>query len=71
MSIAMQFEALIANKKLETKLAAVQDLGKFQDQYNRMVVDGLIKKKEYNLAPVNVLGAAIPGQTTYRVTIGS
>lgn len=69
MNIATQFESLTANKDLAEKLAVVQDLKQFQDQYKRMVVDGLIQKKEYNLAPVNVLGAAIPGQTTYRFTI--
>ncbi|MHB1403431.1 MAG: hypothetical protein ACYCWB_13625 [Thiobacillus sp.] len=69
MSIAQEFEMLVTDKDLAEKLAAVQDLKQFQDQYTRMIADGLIQKKEYNLAPVNVLGVAIPGQTTYRVSI--
>ncbi len=71
MSLATQFELLTANKDIATQLSAVQDLKPFQDEYNRMIVSGLIQKKPYSLAPVDALGAAIPGQTTYQVTIGS
>ena len=68
MTLTAGIELLTKNKELEGKCAAVQDLRKFQEQYNRMVADGIVQKRPYSLAPVNVLGAAIPGQTRYRVT---
>lgn len=70
MSITAEFERLIADNDLKEKLAVVQDLQGFQQFYNKMREDGLVQKRQYSLAPVNVLGTNIPGQTTYRFTFG-
>lgn len=71
MSVTTEFERLIADNALATKLAAVQNLQQFQQLYMKMLEDGQIQKRQYNLAPINVLGTNIPGQTTYRVVLGS
>jgi hypothetical protein len=71
MSITSEFEVLIADNELMTKLATIQNLQQFQELYKQMLGNGLVQKRQYNLAPVNVLGTQIPGQTTYRVVLGS
>ena len=71
MSVTAEFECLIADNELAAKLATVQNLQHFQQFYTKMLEDGLVQKRSYNLAPINVLGASIPGQTTYRVALGS
>lgn len=67
MDIAKQFEQLVTNSDLEARLASIQDIRAFQEQYRKLVVDGVITKRSYDLAPVNVLGASIPGQTTFKL----
>lgn len=69
MGITDAVEALRQNTKIIEKLSAVQDLGVLQREYHRQLAQGLVTKREYNLAPVNVLGVSIPGQTTFKINI--
>lgn len=69
MSITAEIEQLVSDNQIATQLAGFQHIQEFQQVYSQMLEEGLIQKREYNLAPVNVLGAIIPGQTTFRVTL--
>ncbi|MBU3697280.1 hypothetical protein [Dechloromonas sp.] len=69
MSITAEIEMLVSDNQIATQLAGFQNVQEFQQVYSQMLQEGLIHKRQYNLAPVNVLGATIPGQTTFRVTL--
>lgn len=69
MSIADQIEAMRSNQTLKEQLTGIQDLTAAQDEYKKLLEQGLIHKKEYNLAPINILGTSLPGQTTYKIEL--
>lgn len=69
MSISAGIENLVSDKEIATQLAGFQACQQFQQAYSRLLQEGIIHKRQYNLAPVNVLGASIPGQTTYQLAL--
>lgn len=68
MSITEVVERLRQNEQLIEQLNALQRMDRLQSTYLHELDQGLFKKRGYNLAPVNVLGASIPGQTTYKIS---
>ncbi len=69
MSLSDEFLRLVDDQKLQQKLRDVQNLEGHRLMYSQLLAEGLIHKKHYSLAPVNVLGTNIPGQTTYRLEL--
>lgn len=69
MSIAAEIERLVSDNQIANQIAGFQNARQFQVAYLQMLQEGIVQKREYNLAPVNVLGANIPGQTTYQVAL--
>lgn len=69
MSISDEFAQLVDDRQLQQKLKDVQNLEGHQRMYSKLLAEGLIQKRHYSLAPVNVLGTNIPGQTTYQVEL--
>lgn len=69
MSISDEFARLVDDRQLQQNLKDVQNLEGHQQMYSKLLAEGLIQKRHYSLAPVNVLGTNIPGQTTYQVEL--
>jgi hypothetical protein len=69
MSTAKNIAELIANKDFASQLIGHEETQKFQSEYRSLLQKGLIKKKKYNIAPINVIGASTPGQTKFKIYI--
>jgi hypothetical protein len=69
MSISKRIAELAANKDFASQLTGHEETQRFQDEYRSLLQKGLIKKKKYNIAPINVIGASTPGQTRFKIYI--
>ncbi len=64
MSVAQKLEAILMNTKSDATAE------KFQKQYAEMLEKGIIQRKGYNLAEVNVIGDKAPSvQNTYLASV--
>lgn len=68
MSIESQFATLQINHPLSQTLTEVQDLSAFQQEYRRALETGLIAKRSYNLAPVDVVGVCNPQTVAHKAS---
>lgn len=62
MSVTKRVENLVINAKLD------ESTEKFQRQYNYMLEQGLIQRKGYNLANLNVIGHKTPSTSHSNIT---
>lgn len=62
MSVVQQLEVLLINNK------QTQKIEQFQQQYSQCVRDGLVHRKGYNLAGINVIGDKAPSAKNLNVS---
>jgi hypothetical protein len=62
MSVTQKLERLVVNIKQD------ETTKKFQQQYAEMLKLGLIQRKGYNLAGINVIGRGVPSSMNARIS---
>jgi hypothetical protein len=69
MSLTDKVQELSVNKNAATEMNKLQNYKQFQELYEQMLMQGLIKKRGYNLAQPNTIGVPTPEQSTFKVSL--
>ncbi len=69
MSLTDKVQELSVSRIAATEMNKLQNYKQFQELYEQMLMQGLIKKRGYNLAQPNTIGVPAPGQSTFKVSL--